>query len=184
MFLANPLLRRRRHSMGPLSCGEGLLICKQYTCQAAQVYRALHTSDAAGSAANGMAEAGAGVGAAAGCAGSSMARAGASSPFRIGIFRINARSNLQNAVVEAGHLQSQLCGWARQELELAVVQEQAALAAEGSARGAASPLRGVRPAALVHVEALRQQAEAANDEARAKTFNVNHVMSYEEQSEW
>lgn len=54
----------------------------------------------------------------------------------------------------------------RQELELAVVQEQAALAAEGRPREVASPLRGVRPAALVHVEALRQQAEAASAEAR------------------
>ena len=51
-----------------------------------------------------------------------------------------------------------------------MVQEQAALAAEGCPREAASPLRGVRPAALVHVEALRQQAEAASAEARLCSF--------------
>ena len=53
-----------------------------------------------------------------------------------------------------------------QELELAVVREQAALAAEARPALVASPLRGVRPAALEHVEALRRQATAADTEAR------------------
>ena len=53
-----------------------------------------------------------------------------------------------------------------QELELAVVREQAALAAGPRPAPAASPLRGVRPAALAHVEALRRQATAADTEAR------------------
>lgn len=75
-------------------------------------------------------------------------------------------SSLTNNNQSWPNARPQLCHVMRQELELAVVQEQAALAAEGRPREVASPLRGVRPAALVHVEALRQQAEAASAEAR------------------